>query len=230
LVTGRFRANPTPIIERFFGGKECFFVQVGANDGRHRDPLNDLIRSNPQWRGILIEPLHEAFERLVANYRGERERLIFEPIAISSSDEPRALYYVSSEAIRKAGLSITLQGVSSLKRDHVLMHLAGQKAYFELKDEPEAYLSSTTVRCETLQSVLDRHRVSQLDLLVCDAETHDHEILRQVDFRKFRPKLILYEHVSLGKDGEAIRSLLSSNGYRLARCGDLDTIAVRYAR
>ena len=68
-ITGRFRAAPGPIIERFFGGKDCFFVQVGSNDGIiGPDPLHDLIKANPRWRGIFIEPQEAAFSQLVANY------------------------------------------------------------------------------------------------------------------------------------------------------------------
>ena len=52
--------------------------------------------------------------------------------------------------------------------------------------------------------------------------------MKQLDLDRFRPKLILYEQYHLTEDekGAAAR-LLSSRGYRLVSCGDLDVLAVR---
>ena len=225
-MTGRFGAAPSPIIDRFFGGKDCFFVQVGSNDGMRGDPLYNVIKTNPRWRGIFIEPLDEVFERLVANYPADG-RFAFEQVAIANSNGEQSFYYVSRETIRETGLPNKMQGISSLSRDHVLMHLTGAKPFFAgLTKEPSEYISRKLVRCETLMSVLDRHRVSHIDVFHVDAETYDYQILRQIDFERFCPKLILYEHASLGEDTDAARSLLSKKGYRLVNCGDLDTMAV----
>ena len=81
-ATGKFRAAPGPMVESFFGGKPCFFVQVGANDGVFRDPLHEAIRANQSWRGIFIEPLKEPFDRLTVNYAGYGNRFTFENVAI----------------------------------------------------------------------------------------------------------------------------------------------------
>jgi len=228
-VTGRFRAAPSRIIDRFFGGKDCFFVQVGSHDGVLRDPLHSLVIANPQWRGIFIEPLDEVFERLVANYPADRG-LVFEQLAISHSNEAQSFYYVSRETMQKAGLPNTIQGVSSFSHDHVLTHLAGAKPYFGLTEEPEAYISCKSVACETLRSVLNRHHVDRVDLFVIDAETYDYEILRQIDFERLRPKVVLYEHAGLGPYASAATTLLREDGYSHVACGDLDTIAVRSYR
>lgn len=225
IVTGRLRASPGPIIERFFGGKDCFFVQVGANDGVRNDPLCKLIKVNPQWRGIFIEPLDEAFDKLRANYNGQ-DRFAFEAIAISTSNEPRPFYYVSRETIARTGLPDKMQGVSSLSRDHVLMHLASAQPYFGLTGDLQDYVSQKLVPCEMLMSVLARRNIQHVDIFVIDAETHDYHILKQIDLRRLRPKLILYEHATLGDDAAAARRFLSSNGYRLINCGALDTMAV----
>jgi hypothetical protein len=53
-------------------------------------------------------------------------------------------------------------------------------------------------------------------------------VLKQIDFARYRPKLILYEHRHLNDaDRTAAASLLSREGYRLIDCGPLDTMAVR---
>jgi hypothetical protein len=77
-------------------------------------------------------------------------------------------------------------------------------------------------------SVLDRHRVSHIDLFHVDAESYDYQVIRQIDFERFRPRLILYEHCALkAGDLHAARALLSRNGYDLISCGNVDTMAVR---
>ena len=91
---------------------------------------------------------------------------------------------------------------------------------------PAAYISETLVRCEPLMSVLGRNRVSHIDLFHVDAESSDFEIIRQIDFKKYAPKLILYENWALGLEEESARSFLEEKGYRLVSCGH-DTMAVR---
>ncbi len=228
LVTGRVGAAPGPIIERFFGGKECFFVQVGSNDGVGGDPLHHAIKANPLWRGIFIEPFDDPFQRLVANYPNDG-RFAFEQIAISNSDGEQWFYFVSRETMRELNLPDAAQGFGSLNRDHVLSHLRLAKEFAPVvfTKEPDAYMSKARVPCGTLRSVLDRHRVSRIDLFHVDAESHDYQIIRQIDFEKHRPKLILYEHANLGDDAKAARSFLAEKGYSLVSCGSLDTMAVR---
>jgi hypothetical protein len=95
-------------------------------------------------------------------------------------------------------------------------------------NEPAAYICEKLVRCEPLMSVLDRHKVATIDLFHVDAESHDYRIIRQIDFERFRPKLILYEHCALNADDlHAARAMLSANGYDLTNCSQVDTIAVR---
>jgi len=217
IATGKLRCAPGPMIEDFFGGKDCFFVQVGSNDGIFRDPLHELIRSNPLWRGIFIEPLKEAFDRLVGNYSGE-SRFAFEQTAISDSADDRWFYFVSPQA----GLPREMSAISSFDRSYVLNHLSNMKLV-----EPAACIGATRVRCEPLMSVLGRHQVAHIDLLHIDAETYDYQILRQLDFNRYCPKLILYEHCALSAgDYQAAASLLSRQGYRLVNCR-IDTLAVR---
>jgi FkbM family methyltransferase len=228
MVTGRLGAAPGPIIERFFGGKDCFFVQVGSNDGLRGDPLHSAIKANPKWRGIFIEPLEDVFQRLVVNYSNEG-RFAFEKIAISDTNGEEWFYYASRETVRDLDLPDAAQGFGSLNREHVLNHFKLAKGFAPalFTKDPEAYISRKLIPCETLMSVLNRHRVSGIDVFHVDAESHDYEIIRQLDFERFRPKLILYEDANLGREAKDARSFLRDKGYLLAKCGLLDTIAVR---
>src|SRR5262247_4426153 len=94
VATGQFRAAPGPIIERFFAGKDCFFVQVGAADGR--DALHQLIEANPRWTGLFIEPQEEFLSKLVARY-GATGRFAFEQIAIAGTAGMQPFYFVPQD-------------------------------------------------------------------------------------------------------------------------------------
>jgi FkbM family methyltransferase len=50
-------------------GRDVFFLQVGANDGLMDDPIHFLVRKYG-WRGVLLEPDPQLFERLKQNYSG----------------------------------------------------------------------------------------------------------------------------------------------------------------
>jgi FkbM family methyltransferase len=227
-VTGRFRANPTPIIERFFGGKECFFVQVGSYDGVTADPLHGLIKANPRWRGIFVEPQPRAFAELIANY-GREDRFTFENIAIAEAAGELPFYSLSPQGFRETDIPSSFRVFSSLNREYVRKTIESVMRVYAPRVAVNAahYVSEMLVRCEPLMSVLARNRVKQIDLLHVDAETYDFKIIRQIDFAVVAPKLILYEHIVLGEDANAARALLSRNGYRVVDCGSIDTIAVR---
>ena len=220
LVTGRFRANPSSIIDRFFGGKDCFFVQVGANDGVTGDPLHNLVKANLRWRGIFIEANDEVFEKLFKNYPAE-DRFAFENVAISESDADRCFYYVSQDTVRKFNLD-GADTIGSFNRDHVLKFIPRANLDGPIDD----YISVKNVRCQTLMSVLHKHHVESIDLFYVDVETYDYHVLKQIDFQQFRPKLILYEHCNLSpSDLHGAEALLTGQGYRLAK-GGRDTVAV----
>jgi FkbM family methyltransferase len=225
-VTGRLRADPGPIIERFFSGKNCFFVQVGSNDGVRGDPLHAAIKRNPQWRGIFIEPLDEAFEKLITNYPAD-SRYSFENVAIAETDGERWFYYVPDSVIEQMQLprfpGAGLHGASSFDYEHVLKNVIGLETHgVTLKRPPESYISKKVVRCNTLVSVLARNSVASIDLFHVDAEGADYEIIRQLDFEKFSPKIILFEGA---RNNAGIVAFLSEKGCRLIKCGD--TMAIK---
>jgi FkbM family methyltransferase len=82
-----------------------------------------------------------------------------------------------------------------------------------------------TVRLETL---LARHCIERVDLLVIDTEGHDYEILRDFDFAHFRPIMLMFEHQHLTpNDKVAAYSLVKANGYELKETPEGDAIAWR---
>src|SRR5436190_4439800 len=66
------------------------FVQIGAHDGLHADPVRPFI-TRFHWKGVLVEPQPKIFQRLVKNYSAEKQ-LIFENAAVGPTDGTATLY------------------------------------------------------------------------------------------------------------------------------------------
>ncbi len=196
-----------------------FFIQVGANDGLHRDPIHDLIGNNPNWKGIFIEPVRFLFERLRLNYANQ-DRFVFENVAVATEKGMARFYYVAEDAKEKLGpqLPIWYDQLGSFDRNHILKHLEGKL---------EPYIVETQVECVPLQEILDRNGVTELDLLHVDTEGFDYKVLAQVDFNRYRPRVVLYEHEHLSmEERQKAASLLNGSGYQVTQY-EGDTLAIR---
>lgn len=220
--------QPEPFISRTIRSAltnqpDVFFVQVGSHDGITGDPLHNLIIENQNYQGILIEPVPHNFELLKQTYERAKnmsERLKFENVAISQVSESKKFYCLSQDIEKdeelKASLPLTYDQLSSFNAGHIK----------KLGDEIIPYILEITVPCLSLKDLFDKHQVKTLDLLHIDVEGFDYSVLSQLDFSKYQPKVILYEHAHLStyERNEAI-ALLNRHGYELLVHGG-DTLAI----
>jgi FkbM family methyltransferase len=173
---------------------DFLFIQVGANDGRIGDPLFGLV-TEYGWRGILVEPQQYVYEkRLVPNYAGH-DRLYFENVAIDRQEGQRKLYKLSFSQERWA------TGLASFKKSHLEKHIA--EGYIErmigdernrLPASKTEYICSEIVTTMTFNTLLDKYRIENLDLLQIDTEGYDYTLLQLFDFARLRPSIIQFEH------------------------------------
>lgn len=183
---------------------EFFFIQIGAFDGSSVDPVFEMARRH-NWRGILIEPQPEAFAALQKTYSGQ-SRLVFVQAAITSACGAVDFYQVQPGV---PGLPSKAPLIASLDRDMVVKNLGGSA-------DLSAHIRKIRVPSWTLQALAAAHDVQRIDLLQIDAEGHDFEILKTLDFEKLRPVIINYEHALLSAtDRDAAWTFLLSHGYRL---------------
>lgn len=197
--------------------KSIFFVQVGSNDGVQGDPLHSIIVRNDNWKGIFIEPVSYLFERLKRNY-GKSDRFIFEKQAIAPTMGAVEFFYVSEEAKAELGgaLPYWYDQVGSFDKNHILKHLDGIL---------EPYILSERIVTIPLQNILDKHKVSRVDLIHIDTEGYDYKVLTTIDFSRNKPSVILYEHMHLSDDEvKSAKSLLEKNGFSCVQYGG-DTLA-----
>ena len=83
--------------------QDLTFLQIGAFDGRQNDPLYQFI-TRYHWRGVLVEPMPDAFAKLQEAYRDEPQ--------VSFKTSPS----ISQRHQRAVSLAARRQGVAGMGR------------------------------------------------------------------------------------------------------------------
>ncbi len=204
-----FDVLPLLVRERLAENKNFFFVQVGANDGIHDDPLRKLVLEH-HLAGLLVEPLPDFFDKLVANY-SDCPGLIFENVAIGDKPGKIPIYRVK----RDADVPKYWHSMASFSKAHLINEGIG-----------EHLIESLNVSVATIPDLFSRHRIKDIDLLQVDTEGFDFVIIKAVLDAGFLPHIINYEHCHLPPHVQfACKTLLKECGYRFIDVGK-DTVAV----
>ena len=200
---------------------DLVFVQVGANDGKMMDPIRSTILRT-RWRGLVVEPVPELFAALKLNYQHARDRVQAVNAAVSSAGGDAEFYHLRDRS-GLPPLPPWAAGLGSFHRDVILAHR-------DRLEQIEKYLTIINVRCMTLTSLCESHGLNGMDLLVIDTEGYDFEIIKQLDFQRYRPFVLIFEHHHFDEETErACTDRLKRNGYSLFREG-LDTWALDVGR
>jgi FkbM family methyltransferase len=211
-----FRRNEADRVIALFAEifPDAFVVQIGANDGVAGDPLVEGFRTT-RWSGLLVEPVPHLYEMLAMRYR-DRPVVRVERAAVSTYDGEAPLYRLRTVPGESPEW---FNQLATLDRDVLLKHRSSIPDIDSLLIEERV----PTVRLDTL---LARHTVSRIDLLVIDTEGHDLEVLRTLDFARFRPTLVMFEHQHLSEpDKQAAYALLGTAGYDFRETVEGDAIA-----
>ena len=194
-------------------GRRLSFIQIGAYDGVSTDPLHKYVAACG-WRGVMLEPQPGPAARLRELYARNDDIVVLEA-AVDDQRRTRSLYTVECDELpRWAG------GMASFDRQHLLKHdylLPG------LADK----IRELTVECVTFDDVLGRLPGDELDLLQIDAEGADGYLLTLFPFDRVRPAIVQWECKNMTRaQQEAALERLCGYGYRIARSGDEDMLAV----
>lgn len=186
-----------------------FYLQIGACDGVQSDPINKFIRRDG-WTGISVEPVKYLYDQLVANYKGV-DNLIFENAAITDTDTTKDFYYIHDP---NGALPAWKKGLGSFNPHSIPL-------------EDQKYMVKDQISCLTVTSLLDKHDVKEVNLLLIDTEGYDYEVLKLIDFNRIRPDILIYEWCTLNlhDHNESIR-LLRSHGYSVYK-KETDMIGLR---
>ena len=193
-----------------------FFMQIGANDGSKGDYLETYVQARG-WRGLLLEPIPYVFANLQSRHGGN-PRLTLVNAAIGDHVGTAQLYYLPKD--EESDLPFWYDAIASFRKEVILTHAPWIP-------DIESRVASIEVPTMTFASLCETHSIDSVDLIQIDTEGYDYEIIRQIDFDRIAPVLILFEHYHLGPDErEACRAYLQGHGYSLIS-NFMDTVAIR---
>jgi len=178
------------------------FVQIGANDGVSFDDFSELVKEY-QLKGVCVEPIpryHEVLSLVYRDWPGVKTL----NAAIHPSNATATIFSINPSKVRV----VFQNGWASFNREH-LKKLGAED--HEIQEE--------TVACVTLSAVYEKFFSGErVDVIQIDTEGFDAEVVKMIDFARFRPQIIRFEHTHLSdKDLKDTCDLLKSNGYLTRR-------------
>ncbi len=167
-----------------------FYIDVGAYHPHHDSVTKHFYDHG--WRGINIEPSPDLFAPFVA----ERTRDINLQAAISSKPGEVTFYQVDG------------QQLGTLEKRHADRHASHGFG-----------TRSCTVPAMTLTQVCEQHAPPEIHFLKIDVEGHEAGVLEGMDFKRFRPWIMVIEstHPNTGDPSfQEWEHIVLPAGYRFA--------------
>ena len=216
---------------------DIYFVQVGAMDGKSRDPMFPMVQRY-QWSGLLVEPRPDKFKLLQHHYKDHKKNIQFANVAIDQTCHTRPLYYIDDDIIKKHNLPYFCDGISSFYLEQFKMELHAKTVEGTKQEIADFYkrcnsvlqdnVAQIPVKCVTLDQLIKTYNVPKIDILCIDVEGADFMVFNQLDFNQFKPYVICIEikHVT-PQENKALTTKLKKQGYQLSLFQERDLVAVR---
>lgn len=207
-------------------------VQIGANDGKHEDPIYQYAFRYPKCTTILlVEPQPEIVKKLRENYHGHHGATIME-CAVSTREI--SLYRIKPEVWHLSKTSrgrpsfVKASGITSASYEHVLKR-ARRYLPRSLRSDVQSYIEEIKPRVLDLLSLLSDAKFERtVDVLSIDAEGIDDDVIYASNIEELMPKVINceYEHLSCERQ-EALKFFLENLGYVVIRYKQSDIVALK---
>lgn len=164
-------------------------VQIGANRGN--DDLTQIIGKIKPDKFIIVEPMaiHNEFIKKCYDWIDIKiiENLAITPEKIDTIE----FYYHKDDGPEYQ--------VASTDKNHILKHRYS-----------ESGIETILVSGITLNDLLKKHSIIELDVLFIDAEGLDEDIIKSINFEEFKINKIYFENLHLKTD---INFYLKNKGY-----------------
>lgn len=225
---------------------DFFFVNVGACDGVHADPIYPFAIEHG-WSGLAVEPVPYVFAELETNYAalpgvtclhamiGEPGTQTFWYVRDGSRSAPWLIRAIGSSSRQRvldsiARVRMVMKAQADAGRDEQTSYAAptvlaevpsrGPVTPHEgplLSDDVEDFVDSVEVESIPFNECMDRHDVARIDLLNIDAEGFDYEIIRSIDMERFCPSVLVLETSAIhGAEADDLHRRLDAVGLEFA--------------
>ena len=193
-------------IDEFFKEKRNgVFLDVGANDGVYIS--NTLFLEKERgWTGICIEPLPVEFNKLTENRSS-----INLNICVSDFEGETDFTYVE-------GYANMLSGMSDEYNPTHMERILGEVNHYGGK------IHNIKAPVKTLQSVLDKHNILDIDFCSIDTEGSEFSIVKSIDFNRTNIKVFIIEN---NYKETNIEEFLATKGYYLYTKLEWDDVFVK---
>lgn len=183
-------------LEKYVDFDNGYFVELGANNGVNQsNSLYFELKRN--WKGILIEPSPNNFLLCKANRSNENFIYCNACVGFDYSEKYVNIKYANLMSISD---NLDLDLINKEK------HLESAKEY--LKDDESIFEFGAVA--STLSNLLDKSNAPNLiDFLSLDVEGAELEVLKGIDFKKYKFRYLLIEI----RDSDRIMKFLKSVGY-----------------
>tara|TARA_R110002096_G_scaffold11890_3_gene43350 strand:- start:286 stop:933 length:648 start_codon:yes stop_codon:yes gene_type:complete len=184
---------------KYLNYENGFFVEAGANDGLSQSNTA-LYEFDLSWRGLLIEPNKIKCEQAIAS----RPNSIVENYALVSTSY--------KEKTTKGDFSETGYGESLC----AMICDVGDYSDDDLSYDKKLRIDGSNiveVPCITVQELVDKHKIKEVDLFSLDVEGYELDVLNGIDFSLFRPKYYLIE-MNYPKRKEAMLKYMEAKKYK----------------
>jgi len=199
----RMMENTTGFLTHIDKKTNGFFIEAGAHKGLEQSPTF-FLETILGWSGLLIEPNPINFSHLQRN----RKNSITENCALVSPECNKKFMEMfqdseTDQEMHIAGFMNTLE---------VIPDYISEKEYIEQYNRNKNK-KKIQVETSTLNSLLEKHNIENIDLCIFDVEGYELDLLKGFDLNKYKPKILFIE--ALGdKYINIIKNHMESNNYK----------------
>lgn len=203
---------------------ELILVQVGAMDGIKFDKSYNFIKSNPNIKAYLLEPVQYYFKKLIDNYSEAEGHIILINNCISKVDDKINFYIIDPEELEKKKLPEFLMGISSISCDRNslgesywkkrgLIHT--QKYGWTYDNIIKDNVRQIQVNSITVSTLFKKYNIDHIDILLISAGGYEYEILQEF-LLLCRPKYIRMENSNIPMIYQNnLRNIFMQNNYKV---------------
>jgi FkbM family methyltransferase len=164
-------------LEKYLTQRDGFFIEVGGNDGFSQSNTYYLERFRG-WTGILVEGIPELYQKCILER--PQSKVFNNALVADDYTEPYiTMKYANLMSIVKGALKSDSADENHIQTGKAIQH---NVVPYEIK-----------VPARTLTSILDECKVEKIDFLSLDVEGFELNVLKGLDFNKYRPEYMLIE-------------------------------------